>query len=149
MQHKTDGIQKLRDATGAGVMDCKRALTDAQGNFDAALALIKERGLLKVEKRAERETGAGLVHSYVHNERIGVLVDVRAETDFVVRSEPFRKLAHDLAMHIAAVAPSNVDELLRQPYVKDESKTVGDIIRDVIGRVGENVRVCAFYRMEV
>ncbi len=149
MAFNTDDIQKLRDTTGAGVMDCKRAFLDAKGDFDAALRLIKERGFIKVEKRVGRETGAGFVHSYVHSERIGVLVDVRAETDFVVRSEPFRKLAHDLAMHIAAAAPADVDALLSQPYVKDESKTVADVINDVIGRVGENIRVRAFYRLEV
>ena len=149
MAHKTDDIQKLRDITGAGVMDCKQALTDAKGDFDVALSVIKERGLLKVEKRVGRETGAGLVHSYVHNERIGVLLDLRAETDFVVRSEPFKKLAHDLAMHIAAAAPADTDSLLKQPYVKDESKTVADIVKDVIGRVGENITVKAFHRLEV
>ncbi len=145
----TDDIQKLRDITGAGVMDCKRALIDAKGNFDAALKILKERGLLKVEKRAGRETGAGLIHSYVHNDRIGVLVDLRAETDFVVRSEPFQKLAHDLAMHIAAAAPENTEALLKQPYVKDESKTVADLVKDVIGRVGENIVIKGFSRMEV
>ncbi len=148
--NKSEGgdIQKLREVTGAGVMDCKRALADA-GSFDAAVALIKERGLVKVEKRAGRDTGAGLVHSYVHNERIGVLLDVRAETDFVVRSEPFRKLAHELAMQIAATSPADVDGLLKQPYIKDESRTVGDVIKDVIGRVGENITVGKFYRVEV
>lgn len=149
MPYKTQDVQKLRDITGAGVMECKRALIDSKGDFDAALALIKERGFLKVEKRAGKETGAGLVHSYVHNERIGVLVDVRAETDFVVRSEPFKKLAHDLAMHIAAAAPADVDALLGQPYVKDESKTVADVVNDVISRVGENISIRAFYRLEV
>jgi len=149
MTSKTDDIQKLRDITGAGVMDCKRALSDAKGNFDVALGLLKERGLLKVEKRAGRETGAGLIHSYVHNERIGVLLDMRAETDFVVRSEPFRKLAHDLAMHIAAAAPADVPSLLGQPYVKDESKTVADVVNDVIARVGENITVKEFHRLEV
>jgi len=149
MTSKTDDIQKLRDITGAGVMDCKRALSDAKGNFDVALGLLKERGLLKVEKRAGRETGAGLIHSYVHNERIGVLLDMRAETDFVVRSEPFRKLAHDLAMHIAAAAPADVASLLGQPYVKDESKTVADVVNDVIARVGENITVKEFHRLEV
>src|SRR5438132_1294780 len=125
----TENIQKLRDITGAGVMDSKRALADAKGDFDAALALIKERGLLKVEKRAGRETGAGLIHSYVHNDRIGVLLDLRAETDFVVRSEPFQKLAHDLAMHIAAAAPTNTEALFAQQYVKDESKTVAEVVK--------------------
>jgi elongation factor Ts len=142
-------IQKLRDLTGAGVMECKKALAEAGGDFEKAKAIIHERGLVKVEKRADRETGAGLVESYVHNERIGVLVEVRAETDFVVRSEPFRHLAHELVLQISAMAPKNVEELLKQPYIKDESKTIDDLVKDVIARVGENVRVNKFYRIEI
>ena len=142
-------VQKLREMTGAGVMDCKKALLDANGDFDRAKELIQERGLLKVEKRAGRETGAGLVKSYVHNGRIGVLLDLRAETDFVVRSEPFQQLAQELVMQIAAVDASNVEELLKQPYIRDEARTVGDLIKDVIAKVGENVQVNKFYRIEI
>lgn len=148
-ESSTETVQKLREQTGAGVMDCHRALKDAGGDLDKAAALIRERGLSKVEKRAGREAGAGLVHSYVHNGRIGVLVDLRAETDFVVRSDPFQELAHALAMHIAAAAPANVEELLAQPYVRDESKTVKDIVGEVIAKVGENVVVNQFSRIEV
>jgi len=135
--------------SGAGVMECKRALEEAGGDFEKAMNLVREQGLTKVEKRSGREAGAGLVHSYVHNERIGVLVDLRAETDFVVRSEPFRKLVHDLAMHIAAAAPADVDELIGQPYIKDETKTVKDIVNEVIAQVGENIKINKFYRIEV
>ncbi len=142
-------IQKLREMTGAGVMDCKKALQEAKGDFDAAKKVIQERGLAKVEKRSGRETGAGLVESYVHNERIGVLVEVRAETDFVVRSDPFKKLAHELVMQIAAAAPENVDALMNQPYIKDESRFVKDLVNEVIGKVGENVRINKFYRIEI
>jgi elongation factor Ts len=144
-----EAVQKLREMTGAGVMDCRKALIDAKGDIDTAVQLIQEKGLSKAEKRAGRETGAGLVHSYVHNGRIGVLVDLRAETDFVVRSEPFQKLAHDLAMHISAAAPKDVAELLAQPFIKDESRTVKDIVNDVIAKVGENVAVNQFSRIEV
>jgi elongation factor Ts len=142
-------IQKLREVTGAGVMECKKALADAGGDFDRAKELIHERGLVKVEKRADRATGAGLIQTYVHNERIGVLLDLRAETDFVTRSDPFRELARELAMQIAAMAPETVEELLSQPYIRDESKTVGDLVKDVIAKVGENVRVNKFYRIEL
>ena len=135
--------------SGAGVMECKRALEEAGGDFEKAMNLVREQGLTKVEKRSGREAGAGLVHSYVHNERIGVLVDLRAETDFVVRSEPFRKLVHDLAMHIAAAAPADIDELFGQPYIKDEAKTVKDIVNEVIAKVGENIKINKFYRIEV
>ena len=149
MKDKLGDIQNLRETTGAGVMECKKAMEDAKGDFEQAVSLIRERGLLKFEKRKARETGAGLIESYVHNARIGVLLDLRAETDFVVRSEPFRHLSHELAMQIAASAPTDVHELLKQPYIKDESKTVGDLIKEVIARVGENIRVNNFYRLEV
>jgi len=142
-------VQKLREATGAGVMDCRKALLEADGDFDRAKEIIGEKGVAKVEKRAGRETGAGLAYSYVHAERIGVLLEIRAETDFVVRSEPFQELTRNIAMHIAAAAPADVDELLAQPYVKDESKTVKDIVNEVIAKVGENVVVSRFYRIEV
>lgn len=142
-------VQKLREMTGAGVMDCRRALTEAGGDFEKAQKLIRQKGLSKVEKRAGRATGAGFVYSYVHNGRIGVLVELRAETDFVVRSEPFRTLAHELTMQIAAVPAADAEELLGQPYIKDESKTVKDLINEVIAKVGENVSVGQFYRIEV
>lgn len=142
-------VQELREITNAGVMDCRRALIEAGGDMDAAKKIIQEKGLSKVEKRAGRETGAGVIHSYVHNGRIGVLVDLRAETDFVVRSEPFQELVHELAMQIAAAAPANVDELLKQPYIKNESRTVKDLVNDVIAKVGENITVNQFSRLEV
>lgn len=144
-----EAVQKLREMTGAGVMDCRKALIEADGDVDRAKQILAERGVAKVEKRAGRETGAGLAYSYIHAERIGVLLEARAETDFVVRSEPFQKLVRDLAMQIAAAAPANVDELLAQPYIKDESKTVKDIVNEVIAKVGENVIVKQFYRIEV
>lgn len=144
-----ESVSKLREMTGAGVMDCRKALLEANGDMDMAVKLIHEKGLTKVEKRSGNTTGAGLVHSYVHNERIGVLLNLSAETDFVVRSEPFQKLAHELAMHIAAVGPKTVEELLAQPYIKDESKTVKDVVNEVIAKVGENVSVNEFYRIEV
>jgi elongation factor Ts len=146
--NSTDAVQKLREATGAGVMDCHRALQEAKGDFDAAIKIIHEKGFSKVEKRADRETGAGMIHSYLHNGRIGVLVNLRAETDFVVRSDPFQELAHELAMQIAASAPKDVDELLAGPYIKDESRTVKDLINDVIAKTGEKVAIKEFSRLE-
>jgi len=130
-------------------MDCRKALIEAEGDVDRAKQILSENGVAKVEKRAGRETGAGLAYSYVHAERIGVLLEMRAETDFVVNSEPFRALTHDIAMQIAAVGAANVEELLAQPYIKDESKTVKDMVNEVIAKVGENVIVKQFYRIEV
>jgi len=130
-------------------MDCKKALEEAGGDMDRAVQVIHEKGITKVEKRAGRETGAGLIESYTHNERIGAILELRAETDFVVRSEPFRKLAHELAMQIAAADPTDPESLLAQPYIKDESITVGELVNRVIAQVGENVKVGKFYRIEV
>ncbi len=152
MENKTvtaESVQKLREVTGAGVMDCRKALIETNGDFDAAVRVIHEKGIAKVEKRSGRETGAGLVETYIHNERIGVLVSLSAETDFVVRSEPFKALAHDIAMQIAAAAPATTEELLAQPFIRDESKTVKDLVNTVIAKVGENVSVNQFYRIEV
>jgi elongation factor Ts len=144
-----DDIEKLRGATGAGVMECRKALQDAGGDLKAAKRLIEERGLIKFEKRSGRETGAGLIESYIHSGRIGVLLELRAETDFVVRSEPFRELAHELAMQIAAGDPKTVQDLLAQPYIRDETKPVEHLIKSVSAKVGENIRVNKFYRLEL
>jgi len=147
-KNSSESVQKLREATGVGVMDCYKALQEAGGDFDAAVKLIHEKGFSKVEKRADRETGAGLIQSYLHNGRIGVLLNLRAETDFVVRSDPFKNLAHELVMQIAASAPKDVAELLAQPYIKDESRTVKDLVNDVIVKTGENISIKEFSRME-
>ena len=145
----TDALQKLREETGAGLVACKKAYDEAGGDLDRALEILREKGMAKVEKSAGREAGAGFIYSYVHNDRIGVLLDLRAETDFVVRSEPFQNLARELAMHIAAMGGETVEEILAQPYVKNPEKTVKDILNEVIARVGENVKINAFSRLEV
>ncbi len=142
-------IQRLREQTGAGIMECKRALQDAGGDYAKAADLIRERGFLKAEKRADRATGAGLLEAYVHNGRVGVLLDLRAETDFVANSEPFRNLAHDIALQISAMDPADVSGLLAQPYVKDAGQTVDQVIKGVIARVGENIQVARFTRYEL
>lgn len=130
-------------------MDCKKALEDAKGDIEEAKKIIHEKGLAKVEKRADREAGAGMIYSYVHNERIGVLVDVRAETDFVVHSDPFEDMVREVAMQVAAMGAENVEALLAQPYIKDEKKTVKDLVNEVIAKVGENIKVRAFSRLEL
>ncbi len=146
---KAEDIKKLRERTGAGVMDCKRALSDAAGDFDRAATLIRERGLIKAEKKAERGTGAGLLESYVHNNRIGVLLEVRCETDFVARTDEFRHLAHELAMQVAAMDPADAKTLLGQPYFRDETTTIENVIKGVIAKVGENIAVARFCRYEL
>src|SRR3989344_5438907 len=142
-------IVKLREICGAGVMDCKKALDEARGDFDKALKIIKEKGLAKSAKRADRDTGAGKVFAYVHGGRIGVLLDLRAETDFVVKSDPFQELAKELLMQIAALPAKDVNELLKQLYVRDDKRTVEELVKEVIGKTGENVRINAFNRIEI
>lgn len=140
---------RLREATSAGVMDCKKALDDAGGDFDKAKQLIFERGVAKAEKRAERKTGAGLLETYVHNGRIGVILELRCETDFVAKTDVFKTLAHDLVMHIASMNPETPEELLKQPFVKDESITIGDLVTQAIAKTGENIKVERFCRYEI
>ncbi len=142
-------IQKLRELTGAGVMDCKRALEDAKGDFDEAVKLIHKKGVAIAAKRGERKTGAGLLESYVHNNRVGVLLELRSETDFVAKSDLFKVLAHELAMQVAALGAESAEDLLKQPYVKDESITVQDLVTRVIGQVGENIKIERFARFEL
>lgn len=142
-------IQKLRELTGAGVMECKKALEAAKNDFEKAVQIIHERGLAKAETKSERKTGAGLLETYIHNERVGVILELRTETDFVARSEPFRELAHELAMQIAAMNPATPEELLKEPYIKDESQTVSEVVKSVIAKVGENIKVERFCRYAV
>ena len=144
-----DDVKKLREETGAGIMECKRALQDAKGDFDDAKNIITEKGLLKAEKKSDRKTGSGVLESYIHNSRVGVLLELRCETDFVARTEDFKDLAHDLAMHIAAMDPENVEALLAQPFVKDPSKNIGDVIKQSIAKLGENTVVERFMRYEL
>ncbi len=142
-------ILKLREETGAGVMDCKRALDDAEGDYERAKQIIFERGVIKAEKKSERKTGSGVLETYVHNGRIGVILELRCETDFVAKTDVFKELAHDLAMHIASMNPENVDQLVSQPFVKDESKTIKDLVTQTIAKTGENIKIERFCRYEL
>ena len=141
-----EDIKRLRDMTGAGVMDAKRALEEAGGDIDKAVSIIGERGLMKAEKKSDRATGAGVLVTYVHNDRIGVLFELRCETDFVARLDEFKKLGHDIAMHIAAMDPADQAELLAQPFVKDQSTTVENLIKSVVAKTGENIQLGRFCR---
>ncbi len=141
-----DAIVKLREVTGAGVMDCKRALDDANGDFDKAKDLIFERGVSKAEKKAERKTGSGILMTYVHNGRIGVMVEIRCETDFVAKNEDFKELARNIAMQIASMGGETVEEVLAQPFVKDPNLTVADLMTQAIAKIGENMKIERFCR---
>lgn len=145
----SNDVSKLREETGAGIMDCKRALDSAKGDYSKALELLVAQGIKKADKKGDRVIGASHLEAYIHGGRVGVLLEVGAETDFVTRSEPFREFAKNLAMHIAATAPENVDDLLKQPYVRDESLTIENYMKGVIAKVGENIRVNKFTRYQV
>ena len=158
-------VKELRERTGAGVMECKNALEEADGDLERAAAVLQERGIAMAEKRSHRETSQGLVDCYIHaGGRIAAMVEVNCETDFVARTEDFKALAHELAMQVAATNPLSISEddlpsgaegdtaelcLLRQPYIRDGSRTVGDMVKDVIAKTGENIRVRRFARFEL
>ncbi len=158
-------VKELRGLTGAGVMECKGALDEAGGDMSKATEILKVRGLAQAEKRSDRETSQGLVECYVHaGGRIGSMVEVNCETDFVALTDEFKMLAHDLAMQVAATGPiaitaedlpDDTEEapeeavLLLQPFIKDASRTVDEVVKEVIAKTGENIRVTRISRFEL
>jgi elongation factor Ts len=187
-----DTIKRLRELTGVGITDAKKALVEAKGDFDKALEAMRVKGLAKADKRSERVARAGIIDAYVHSDRIGVLVEVNCETDFVARNQKFRDFVHDVSLHVAAssplyVTPEDVPEkvlkkeidlikeelktsgkpanmidkiaegklakyydqvcLLNQPYVKNPDLTVGDLLKESIAKLGENIVIRRFERI--
>jgi len=188
-------VKKLRDMTGAGMMECKNALTEADGDFDKAIDYLRTKGMQKVDKKAGRATEQGIIQSYIHpGSRLGVLVEIACETDFVARTEDFQTFTKDVAMQIAAAKPIAVAReeiaqdvidheleiyraqareqgkpekviermitgklekfyqdscLLEQPFVKDQDKTIGDYLKETIGKLGENMLIKRFVRFEL
>jgi elongation factor Ts len=140
-------VKRLKELTGVGLTDAKKALEESGGDFDKALAAMRKKGLTKAEKRTEREARAGLIGTYNHDGRIGVLVEVNCETDFVARGDIFGALVKDVAMHIAASEPADVTELLAQPFVKTPDITVGDHVKQQAALMNENVIVRRFSRL--
>lgn len=191
----TEQIKELREATSAGILDCRAALEHASGDFDKAVAYLREKGLAKAAKRADRTASEGIVELYSHGGgRVGVMAEINSETDFVARSEAFRTLAHELALHIAAAGPKWLNEedvpasvleaerevaknqakeegkpeaawpkivegrmqkfldevvLMRQPYIRDEKKTIKELVSEAVGSIGENIVVRRFARWEL
>ncbi|KKU20633.1 MAG: elongation factor Ts [Microgenomates group bacterium GW2011_GWC1_46_16] len=144
MKITMEQIKELREETGAGVMEVRKALTESKGDVQKAKKLIAAQGLAKAEKKADRETGASHVFAYVHfNGKVGALVKLACETDFVAKTEDFQKLGKELAMQVASMKPASVEELLKQDYLRDPSKTVEVLVKGVSGKTGENVRVLA------
>ena len=189
-----DDVKKLKELTGVGLTDAKVALTEAEGDFDKALEAMRKKGLTKAEKRGEREAREGLVDSYVHSGRIGVLVELNCETDFVARTDDFKNLVHDVALHVSATAPEYISledvpadvtdakkaeftekvvaegkpeniaaqivegqikkyfaekTLLEQPFIKNPDQTVGELVKDHIAKLGENIVVRQIRRIEL
>jgi len=188
-------VKELREATGAGILDCRKALLENSGDFDKAVAYLREKGLASAAKKAGREAKEGKVELYNHaGGRVGVMVEVNCETDFVARTEQFQNFAHDLALHIAATAPRYMDAadvpsdvldgertiarnrareegkpekvwdkivegrldkfyqevcLLKQPYVKDESITITELLKETMAATGENIIIRRFARWEL
>ena len=186
-------VKELRDRTGAGIMDCKKILTEAEGNMEKAIELLKQKGMAKAAKKAGRIAAEGLVEAYIHNGKYGALVEVNSETDFVANNPEFKAFVKDVAMHIAAAAPQYVKRedvpasivdaekeaqkqkaiaegkpeaiaerivegrmdkfyseicLLDQSFVKDPDKTVGQLLTELISKIGENIVIRRFVRFE-
>ena len=142
-----DDIKKLREQTGAGIADCRQALDESGGNMEKAKEWLKIHGMDKASKKAEREVKAGMVEVYSHGGKVGVLVELLSETDFVAKTPDFKNLAHEIALQVASMNPSSVEELLRQEYIRDGTMTVEELIKSVIGRLGENIQVGRFERI--
>lgn len=194
MADNIEDIKRLKDLTGVGITDAKQALSEARGDFDKALEAMRVKGLAKADKKAEREARAGLIDAYVHENRIGVVIEINCETDFVARTPDFKELVHDLALQVAAANPRFVSVegvppadlkkeqslieaelkgsgkpadivdkmsagklekwqaevcLLNQPFIKNPDQTVGDLVKSAIARLGENIVVRRFVRIEL
>ena len=158
-------VKELREQSGAGIMSCRNALLETEGDMEKALQILKQQSLFLVQRKAERPATQGIIEAYIHTGgRIGAIVQVNCETDFVARTDEFKELAHHLAMQVAAQDPQFVSReevpeganielqkacLLLQPYIKDPGKTVQDIIAENIARLRENIKVSRFARFEV
>ena len=147
MSINVDDIKKLREQTGAGIADCRVALEESKGDSEKAKEILHKKGLDKAGEKSDREVSAGVVETYSHAGRVGVLVEVLCETDFVAKTEDFKTLAHELALQIASMNPGKVEDLIEQDYVRDPSQKVGDLIKTTIAKVGENIKIGRFARI--
>jgi len=195
MQITAKMVKELREKTGAGMMDCKKALAEVEGDFDKAVDILRKKGIAKAASRAGRTTGEGIIATYVHaGDKLGVMVEINCETDFVARTDKFKTFGKDIAMHIAASAPLCVEKdgvdpallekekeiyreqmlkegkpekivdkivegkldkyysevvLLEQPFVKDNDKSIGELLKETIGSLGENITIKRFSRFRL
>ncbi|MFA5904320.1 MAG: translation elongation factor Ts [Desulfobacula sp.] len=194
-QISAEMVKELREATGSGIMDCKRVLAEAEGDFDKAVDLLRKKGLAKAAKRAGRSTSEGMICSYIHTgAKLGVLVEINCESDFVAKTDDFQNFAKNIAMHIAAANPAGLNPedvdskvvekereiyraqmleegkpaniidkivdgkvekfykdvcLMSQQYVKDPQKTITEVLKETIGKIGENIQIKRFVRFKI
>ncbi len=149
MTISAEQVKELRQRTGVGLMDAKRALEATAGDMDKAIAALKEKGAAVAEKKAGRIAAEGVVETYVHAGRISTMVEVNCETDFVARNPEFKTFAHDVAMQIASMAPASIDDLYEQSFIKDPSKTIRDLRNALVQKIGENIQIKRFTRFEL
>lgn len=142
-------IKQLREETQAGVADCRMALEEAKGDLKAAKEILRKKGFEKAAKKGDRATNAGLIESYVHGGRVASLVEIMCETDFVARTDEFKNLAHEVAMQVASMNPKDSKELLKQEYIRDASKTIEDLLKETIAKLGENITLGRIARIEL
>ena len=165
LQVSTAAVRELREKTGAGIMDCSKALLETDGNMERAAEVLNQRGLALARKKADRTANQGVIEAYVHQGgQIGAIVEVNCETDFVARTDEFKELAHSLVLQIVAMSPQFISQeeippeadtdpqaacLLLQPFIRDPGKTIQDIITEAVAKVGENIKVRRFTRFEL
>lgn len=143
-------LKKLRNETQVSLADCRKALEESNNDYKKAQEWLKKHGIEKAEKKSDRETSQGLIESYIHqNGRIGALAEVLCETDFVARTDVFKNLVHEICMQVAAMNPKDVKALLKQEYIRDNSKTIEDLVKETIAKLGENIVVKRFHRFEI
>lgn len=143
-------LKKLRDETSASIADCRRALDEAEGDYKKALSWLQKRSAEIAAKKSDRETSEGIIEAYIHQGgKVGVLVQLLCETDFVAKTDEFKALAREVAMQVAAMNPASVEELLKQDNIRDSSTTIEQMIKGAIGKLGENITIKDFKRFEV
>ena len=143
-------IKELRDKTGVSVMLCKKALEEAAGDFEKAVEVLRRESFRTAENKAERQAKAGIVDAYIHsNKKLGVLVEIRCETDFVAKNKEFLEFSHDIAMQIAASRPENIPSLLAESFIKKPEISVNDYLKEKIQKFGENIEIGRFFIIEV
>lgn len=150
MSYSAADVKKLREESGAGVMDCKKALEEANGNYKKAMEIVKAKGMERAEKKQDRVTQEGYIAQYVHGDgKTAALVELRCETDFVARNDELRDIGRDVAMQVVSMNPETLEELLEQEFIKDGSVTIADYVKALSGKVGEKIVVHRFARFQV